>query len=78
MSDDPEQLYTICFEEELVPQVEALDRVLISIQTQKNRGSKRIINASLKSLTKIDFSVSPIIPSEQFTSTLDKRQTANR
>lgn len=77
MSDNPTQLYTMALGGELVPQLEALARVLNSIQTQHNRGSKRIITANLKSLTKLDFSVSPIIPSKEFTSELDKRQTAN-
>lgn len=77
LSDNPTQLFNLELHEELVPHVEALDRVLSSIQTRKNRGSKRIIVASLKSLTKIDFSVSPSIPSKEFTMELDKRQTAN-
>ena len=76
LSDNPVELYTLVLKDELVPQVEALDRVLHTIQIKKNRGSKRIISASLKSLTKLDFSVSPIIPSVEFTSELDKRQTA--
>jgi|11BtaG_2_1085332.scaffolds.fasta_scaffold00898_6 hypothetical protein len=77
LPDSPVQLYTMELRNELVPQIEALARVLESIQTKKNRGSKRIITASIKSLTKIDFSVSPTIPSKEFTSELDKRQTAN-
>ena len=77
MADNPTQLYTLELEGELLPQVEALDRVLTAIQTKKNRGSKRIIIASLKSLTKLDFSVSPIIPSNEFTRILDNWQTAN-
>ena len=77
MADNPNQTYSLKLEEELVPQVVALERVLDSFQSTGTRGARRIINVSLKSLTKIDFFVSPTIPSKKFTSALDKWQTAN-
>lgn len=77
MSDNPHQTYSMLLNGELVPQVDALDRVLQSIQLPGTRGSSRIVIASLKSLTKLDFHVSPIVPSKSFTSTLNKIKIAN-
>tara|TARA_Y100000592_G_scaffold19371_2_gene29713 strand:+ start:20616 stop:20888 length:273 start_codon:yes stop_codon:yes gene_type:complete len=73
MADNPAELFHMELQGDLLPQAEALDRVLKALhklEVSVDRGSKRVVKATLKSLTKLDFSVSPNILSKQFTDEL--------